>query len=282
MAGMLGLATWPPFRGHAFFTASLTRFFALSLLCHLMVLMLWPKAQILPPTQAPITVSLAPQPEAPKTPAMRLPKGGTISPKETRNSQAIVRNQPSPKVRERETMRESVAKKNVAQPEPAPPPTPATPPPRPPAREEIPEKSVIAERELPTVKQLLPSLSGSSIGAAGSAQGRVPLETKEPLYVTYFTAIKRSIDANWRYPELALRYGLEGRLIVEFEILESGQLQGLRLIRSSGSALLDDEALRAIRSAAPFAPIPRWIEQKPLAITARMEYHDSRLSRPLR
>lgn len=282
MTGMLGLATWPPFRGHAFFTASLTRFFALSLLCHLIVLMFWPKAQIGPLPQAPITVSLAPQPEAPKTPAMKLPRGGTISPKETRNSQATVRNQPTPKVRERETTRESIAKKETARPEPVQQPAPATTPPRPPAREEIPEKSVIAERELPTLKQLLPSLSGPSFDASGSARGRIPLETKEPQYVTYFTAIKRSIDANWRYPELALRYGLEGILIVEFEILESGELRGLRLIRSSGSALLDDEAMRAIRSAAPFAPIPRWIEQKPLPITARMEYHDSRLSRPSR
>jgi len=128
---------------------------------------------------------------------------------------------------------------------------------------------------------LLPPLSRASDVDGGGA-GRVPLETKDPQYISYFTSIKRSIDANWKYPELALRYGLQGRLIVEFEILENGQLVGLRLLRSSGSALLDDEALRAIRSAAPFAPIPRWIEQRPLPITARMEYHDGRLTRPVR
>jgi protein TonB len=158
--------------------------------------------------------------------------------------------------------------------EPAPPPAA-----RPITREEFPERAVIAERELPTLKQLLPPLSQA--GDLSSGRDRVPLETKDPQYIGYFTSIKRSIDANWKYPELALRYGLQGRLIIEFEISESGQIDGLRLVRSSGSALLDDEAMRAIRSAAPFAPIPRWITQRPLPITARMEYHDGRVSRPV-
>ena len=60
----------------------------------------------------------------------------------------------------------------------------------------------------------------------------------------------------------------------------NGQLEQLRLVRSSGSQLLDDEALRAIKAAAPFAPIPSWIKSIPLPISATMEYHDSRLNYP--
>ena len=69
----------------------------------------------------------------------------------------------------------------------------------------------------------------------------------------------------------------QGKLAVEFTILGNGQLQRLRLIRSSGSLLLDDEALRAIKAAAPFPPIPPWIKPNPLPISATMEYRDSRL-----
>jgi TonB family protein len=50
----------------------------------------------------------------------------------------------------------------------------------------------------------------------------------------------------------------------------------LRIIRSSGSQLLDDEALRAIKAAAPFPPIPTWIKGNPLTISVTMEYNDNR------
>jgi TonB family protein len=50
------------------------------------------------------------------------------------------------------------------------------------------------------------------------------------------------------------------------------------VVRSSGSELLDQEAVRAIRAAAPFPPIPTWIKPIPLSISAAMEYHDNRLN----
>ncbi len=96
--------------------------------------------------------------------------------------------------------------------------------------------------------------------------------------MTYFTKIKQLIESNWEYPELALRYGLQGRLFLEFTIGGNGQLERLRVIRSSGSQLLDDEAIRAIKAAAPFPAIPPWIKPNPLSISAAMEYHDNRVN----
>jgi protein TonB len=64
---------------------------------------------------------------------------------------------------------------------------------------------------------------------------------------------------------------------LEFTIGVGCQLEQLRMLRSSGSQLLDEEALRAIKAAAPFPPIPSWIKSVPLLITASMEYHDNRL-----
>ena len=96
--------------------------------------------------------------------------------------------------------------------------------------------------------------------------------------MTYFNKVKQLIESQWEYPELALRYGLQGTLALEFMIGSSGQLERLRLIRSSGSQVLDEEALRAIKAAAPFPPIPPWIKPNPLLISASMEYHDNRLN----
>jgi outer membrane biosynthesis protein TonB len=42
--------------------------------------------------------------------------------------------------------------------------------------------------------------------------------------------------------------------------------------------VLDGEALRAIKAAAPFPPIPPWIKASPLSVFASMEYHDNRLN----
>jgi protein TonB len=106
----------------------------------------------------------------------------------------------------------------------------------------------------------------------------VSLNTSDPVYVTYFNKIKQLILSRWEYPELALRYGLEGRLSVEFTIGSNGQLERLRVVRSSGSNILDEEALRAIQAAAPFPPIPRWIQPNPLAIFGEMIYDDNRLN----
>jgi len=49
---------------------------------------------------------------------------------------------------------------------------------------------------------------------------------------------------------------LNAHLIVEFGILHSGRLQYVEVVRSSGYALYDDYAVRAIRAASPYPPVP--------------------------
>lgn len=137
-------------------------------------------------------------------------------------------------------------------------------------------KSDAGDRRLPTVKELLPPLTYSSGGNRNGAP--VSLNTKDPVYVNYFNRIKLAIEQNWEYPQLALRYGLQGRLSLEFAVGANGQLEQLRITRSSGSQLLDDEALRAIKAAAPFPPIPSWIKGGPVMISASMEYNDNRVN----
>ncbi len=82
----------------------------------------------------------------------------------------------------------------------------------------------------------------------------------------YFESIKRSIELVWQYPELALRYGVQGTLLVQFTIYNKNVLSQ-RIVRSSGSQILDNEALRAVR-AAVLPPLPSF-----LRMSAWMEYH---------
>jgi protein TonB len=126
-----------------------------------------------------------------------------------------------------------------------------------PSREQIPDKAIVAERPLPTLKELLPPVGWSADARTRGSDGPIRLDTKNPEYVTYFNSIKRAIEVVWQYPELALRYGLQGRLLLEFSILGNGDLERATIVRTSGSNLLDEEALRAVKAAAPFGPIRR-------------------------
>ena len=118
----------------------------------------------------------------------------------------------------------------------------------------------------------------STDARVGGANGPIGLDTKDPQYVTYFNSIKRAIEVVWQYPELALRYGLQGRLLLEFSILGNGDIESAKIIRSSGSNLLDEEALRAVKAAAPFGPIPPWLGRNRIDIVASFEYLDNRLN----
>jgi protein TonB len=243
---------------------TLSRFFALSMAIHISVLVwLIVKAQPLSRTQPPesIAVSLLPQAEKEKQAPMRSPKAAAMRAAKipsivAKNDHALSKEIPAPP-------RGKALTGDRSYDEPAP-------------REPLQEKTVAAERPLPTLKDLLPSVTYSSSNAGAGSP--ISLNTKDPLYVSYFNKIKQTIEQQWEYPEMALRYGLQGRLALEFTIAGSGQLEGLRLIRSSGSQLLDEEALRAIKAAAPFPPIPTWIKPVPLLISASMEYHDTRLN----
>lgn len=146
------------------------------------------------------------------------------------------------------------------------------------SNEQAREKNTIVQRPLPALKDLLPPVTWSASGERSTnKEGAIALNTREPKYISYFTAIKRAIELVWEYPEPALRYGLQGKLVLEFTIQGNGQLEGTRLIRSSGFSVLDQEAIRAVQAAAPFHPIPPWIGKSRLDIVASFEYLDNRL-----
>jgi protein TonB len=245
---------------------SLGRFLGLSLALHALALLLlyFPLRPALAPRPENIPVSLLPIPEKTRPTAKAAPR---TAPTRLSRTPAIIAKKNSPNLYEKtgKAPRRSAAREDNRAP--APPPS---------ARAVAPEPDVIAERPLPSLKDLLPSATWSSSNAHDSSP--VSLNTRDPVYVDYFTRIKQLIDSQWEYPELALRYGLQGTLTLEFTIGGNGRLEQLRLVRSSGSQLLDEEALRAIKAAAPFPPIPPWIKPNPLSIAASMEYHDDRLN----
>jgi len=106
----------------------------------------------------------------------------------------------------------------------------------------------------------------------------IPLNTQDPILAPFTKKIEAWIEARWEYPDLAKQYGLQGKVTVEFTVLQSGHIDLLSVVRSSGSSLLDDEAVRAIKAAAPFPPIPRSIAATRLRIIAGFTYLNNRVA----
>jgi protein TonB len=132
-------------------------------------------------------------------------------------------------------------------------------------RNDAPEKPITKEDLLPRKRDLI-----------GSRRA-IPLNTSDVRYASYTQTVKQWIESRWEYPDLAKQYGLQGRVVVEFTIRQNGHIEFLSLVRSSGSKLLDEEAVRAIKAAVPFKPFPRSIQENSLRIIAGFIYSDQRL-----
>jgi protein TonB len=173
-------------------------------------------------------------------------------------------------------------------------PSPATPPGAP-GKSGAPPKSLrdltpslgrmVMAREEPSGGRGQGAATGNAVGTGGKTTGEegvteeggggfrlTPLNAPEVQYISYFASIKRKIELVWQYPYEAATAGIQGELTLDFVIARSGKVDSIELVRSSGSKILDDEAIRSIRKAAPFDPIPTQYKIPSLLIRGRFVY----------
>jgi protein TonB len=81
-------------------------------------------------------------------------------------------------------------------------------------------------------------------------------DVKEMRYLTYLRRLKERIESIWIYPPDAAAKGIYGDLLIKFTIKKNGKLGAVEIVRTSGYKNLDDAALRALRNAEPFWPLP--------------------------
>ncbi|MFH0932810.1 MAG: TonB family protein [Nitrospirota bacterium] len=81
-------------------------------------------------------------------------------------------------------------------------------------------------------------------------------DVKEMRYLAYLRRLKERIESIWIYPPNAAEKGIYGDLIIKFTIKKNGKLGAVELVRTSGFRDLDDAALRALKDAEPFWPLP--------------------------
>jgi TonB family protein len=105
-----------------------------------------------------------------------------------------------------------------------------------------------------------------------TAEDTISLDTRDEKYVPYAKVIRARLLQNWDYPAAARENLIEGKLLVLFTLTKEGHLAAFRILEPSGARILDEEALRTIRAAAPFPPFPASLGLARLHIKARFEY----------
>lgn len=100
----------------------------------------------------------------------------------------------------------------------------------------------------------------------------VSLDTPDPVYRPYFSDLTRAIDARWGKAELVEGDPKAGRVSVEFTLSADGELLAVSVARSSGVRGMDLAAVKAVKGAAPFNPIPAEIATRELTVTALFVY----------
>lgn len=132
----------------------------------------------------------------------------------------------------------------------------------------------------PSLRDQIASLGSGLTGDVGEAAKRtISLDSREEHFVEYLARLKRRVQRVWHYPEEAVNHGISGELLIIFTLNSSGSLTYIRLIQSSGFPILDEEALQAVKLAAPFDPFVPQMGDEPLNISATFHYD---LPRPLR
>lgn len=105
-------------------------------------------------------------------------------------------------------------------------------------------------------------------GAANPDGGGQPLRH-------YLQHVRERISRYKKYPPLARRRQLEGRVGIRFLLSATGEVQQLAISRSSGQELLDQAALKAVQDGSPFPRPPVDLPADPITIELNIVFNMS-------
>ncbi|NCP78838.1 MAG: TonB family protein, partial [Desulfuromonadales bacterium] len=98
------------------------------------------------------------------------------------------------------------------------------------------------------------------------------LQQMDNKLLSFFRRFHDRVEAVWNYPVKASSRGIEGTLLIKITINRKGELMDALPLESSGSEILDYEAIMAVYRAAPFGPLPSQYPHEQLKIYAHFQY----------
>jgi protein TonB len=163
------------------------------------------------------------------------------------------------------------SKKVFPVPKPAPVPVSINPAPEKPETQDTPEPAASSSSSLESSSTSATADQGQPSGASTKEDaGEAALSVDEQYRRANFSAIRDSILGNLHYPILARRRGWSGQVELSFTIDPDGNVNGLKVLTSSGFPVLDEQAMTAIRRSAPFTPPPPRKVELVMPVTFRL------------
>ena len=108
------------------------------------------------------------------------------------------------------------------------------------------------------------------------------VSAKQSVDAAYLLDWRRRLEAvgNKYYPEASVRYGIYGDVRLLVVIRNDGSLEDIRVLSSSGYAVLDEASIKIVRMAAPYSPFPPELKATTdkLEIIRTWQYRENRLS----
>jgi len=130
------------------------------------------------------------------------------------------------------------------------------PPVRAPARPDVAQLLASTQQE---IDRLTSELDRRTVNTSKKLRRKaINASTQEFKYATYLEAWRKKVEriGNLNYPDEAKSKKLYGNLMLHVAIKADGDVEQIRLVRSSGHKILDDAAIRIVELAAPYAPLP--------------------------
>lgn len=108
------------------------------------------------------------------------------------------------------------------------------------------------------------------------------VSTRESVDAAYLHTFLRRLEAvgNRYYPQASVRYDIYGSLRLLVVVRHDGSLEDVRVLSTSGYAVLDEAAIKTVRMAAPFAAFPAELRATTdkLEIVRTWHFEQNRLS----
>ena len=95
---------------------------------------------------------------------------------------------------------------------------------------------------------------------------QIPLYQTMPAYPGGQQALFEFLSANVKYPEVARKNGIQGRVLVQFVVDRDGAITKVKVLRSGGDMSLDREAVRVIKA------MPDWLPGTVRGNPVRVQY----------
>jgi protein TonB len=122
----------------------------------------------------------------------------------------------------------------------------------------LPDRRQLIERSLEMARLAAEIERQSEAYAKRPKRKFISANTREYEFAAYMRAWVARVEriGNLNYPEDAKRRNVHGQLVMTVAVRRDGSVERIDIIQPSGYPVLDDAAMRTVRLAEPFAPLP--------------------------